>query len=60
MRVQLDTGSRSVDLEDSESRLYSWEMDDAFIELVLDALQSIGYTRGDVLKIITRGDNESS
>ena len=60
MRVQLDTGSKSVDLENVSSSLYSWEQSDAFIRLVLDAMQSIGYTEKDVLKVIAGEDDESN
>lgn len=60
MRVQLDTGSKSVDLENVSSNLHSWEKSDAFIRLVLDAMQSIGYTKKDVLKVIAGEDDESN
>lgn len=46
MRVQLDTGRKTVDLEITD--VYG----DSFLELVLKALESLDYTEKDVLRFI--------
>lgn len=58
MRVLLDTGSKSVDL-DSDENLYTWEKDEKFIKMVLRALESIGYSRTDIEKCIEGEERES-
>lgn len=51
MRVKLDTGTRSVELENDDT-LYDWQKKDRFIGLVLDAMRAIGCSRSDVSSAI--------
>lgn len=55
MRIQIDTGDESVDLEGSSS--YSWQHDETLFDLLKRALLALGYSEEEIIKHLTSGED---